>query len=288
MGAPAAAAAATATALVHISIVLDFMCPWSFIGLRSLALAMQGAGPEVAHNITILPYEFDPPGTYDTLGMDWTAYCESYEPATAKYLLEQKLPRAFELGKAVGIDFKMERRIVETEGVNAALMAAQRHSQEAGLDFALAMLSKHFEGLHDPNDPEAMAEVLSGLGVPVQTWVVAETGNSVLTVSQERSDSNVALTLRGRSISGGSVPHFSVRCGDAEQNWVGSGGGATSPKYFEKLIGKCLSIEQQRAMQKTHGSCTEVYSGDAEGLGKCIADLGPNAGIGLKSDDDDE
>ena len=44
--------------------------------------------------------------------------------------------------------------------------------------------------------------------------------------------------------------------------------------YFEKLIGKCLSIEQQREMQKRHGSCTETYDGDAEGLGKCLAGLG--------------
>ena len=274
MGAPAAAAAAAAAALVHITVVLDFMCPWSFIGLRSLALGMQSAGPAVAYNITLLPYEFDAPGTYGTMGVDWEAYCKSYEPATAKYLLEQKLPRAFELGRQVGIAFKMERRIVGTEGVNAALMVAQSHSQEAGLDFALTMLSRHFEDLQDPNDPETLAEVLSGLGVPTPSWIVAGTGASVLSASQQRTDSNAALTLRGRELSGGSVPRFSVRCGDDDRDWIGSGGGATSPKYFEKLIGKCLSIEQQREMQTRHGSCTETYDGDAEGLGKCLAGLG--------------
>jgi predicted DsbA family dithiol-disulfide isomerase len=35
------ASAAALAAVVHVSVVLDFMCPWSFIGMKSLSLAMQ-------------------------------------------------------------------------------------------------------------------------------------------------------------------------------------------------------------------------------------------------------
>lgn len=225
----------------------------------------------------MLPYEFDPPGTYDTLGMDWTDYCMSYEPATAKYLLEQKLPRAFELGKQLGIQFDMGRRIVETEAVNAGLMAAQRHSQDAAMDFALTMLSAHFEKLRDPNDPELLAETLSRLGVPPPAWVVAGSGSSILQASRARADANRELTLRGRQLSGGgSVPWFSVRCGEDARGVTGSGGGATTPRYFEKLIGTCLTAPQQHDIRQDREQQRQSSSG---GEAACDA--------AIKTDDDD-
>ena len=50
--------------------------------------------------MSLIPFEFDPPGTYPPGGQDWTEYCEGYGPAKAQFLLERKLPRAFELGAA--------------------------------------------------------------------------------------------------------------------------------------------------------------------------------------------
>ena len=61
-----------ALGLVHVSVVLDFMCPWSFIGMRSLSLALAAHSGYARFNVTVLPYEFDPPRTYETLGRDWT------------------------------------------------------------------------------------------------------------------------------------------------------------------------------------------------------------------------
>ena len=78
---------------------------------------------------------------------------------------EEKLPRAFALGAAVGINFSLERRIVHTHLVNHALILAQEH--DAGEQFAQRMLHEHFELLHDPNNPELLREVLHGLGVPL-------------------------------------------------------------------------------------------------------------------------
>eukprot|EP01043_Picozoa_sp_COSAG02_P021378 COSAG02_NODE_1084_length_14692_cov_214.338724_12_plen_431_part_00 len=235
--------------MVHVTVVLDFMCPWSFIGMKSLSLAMKAHREYMQFNVTIVPFEFDPPGTYDTLGMDWTEYCNSYEPATAKYLLEEKLPRAFQLGKELGIEFSMKRRIVETESVNLALMTAQRHDQDAAMQFALTMLSEHFEHLRDPNDSVLIAATLTRLGVPRPSWVVEGSGKPLMTASQERAAANVALTLRGRNLGGGSVPWFSVRCGDDQRGVAGSGGSATSPRYFERLFGTCLTVEQQREIR---------------------------------------
>ncbi|CAE7537201.1 GIP [Symbiodinium sp. KB8] len=104
------------------------------------------------------PFEFDPPGTYPPEGRDWTDYCRSFGPAKARFLLEDKLPRAFELGKAVGIDFRMDRRIVHTIDVNTALLVAQKHG--VAEPFALEMLKMHFEGLQDPNNRSSLSSRL--------------------------------------------------------------------------------------------------------------------------------
>ena len=100
---------------VEVVIVLDFMCPWSFIGMRSFQLAHQalqerlasdapsegecGAAPLRLISTRFVPYEFDLPGTYPPEGKDWTEYCQSYGPAKAEFLLKEKLPRAFSIGK---------------------------------------------------------------------------------------------------------------------------------------------------------------------------------------------
>ena len=97
---------------VEVVIVLDFMCPWSFIGMQSFQLAQQalqerftsnspdgecGAAPLLSTRF--IPYEFDLPGTYPPEGKDWTEYCQGYGPAKAEFLLKEKLPRAFGIGK---------------------------------------------------------------------------------------------------------------------------------------------------------------------------------------------
>ena len=64
------------------------------------AAAAGGGAGGAAVDVSLIPFEFDPPGTYPPEGQDWTEYCTSYGPPKARFLLEQKLPRAFELGAA--------------------------------------------------------------------------------------------------------------------------------------------------------------------------------------------
>ena len=208
-------------------------------------------------DVFFIPFEVDPPGTYPPEGQDWTEYCESYGPAKARFLLGQKLPRAFQLGAAVGITFSMKRRIVHTEAVNSALELAQEHGK--GLEFALEMLSAHFERLHDPNDPRLIRSVLAGLGVPAA---------GLMPAGKQRAARNAALTAKARRANPrGGVPKFFVRClaagssrggggtgGSKEAvGWVGGGdvceeaaaaagvasAGPTSPAYFERGFRLC-------------------------------------------------
>eukprot|EP00435_Cladocopium_sp_Y103_P039989 s1756_g10.t2 len=96
-------------------------------------------------------------------GTDWVEYCNSFGPAKAKFLLEEKLPRAFAIGKELGIEFRLDRRIVHTVDVNTALLVAQRH--HVADRFAELTLAAHFEQLEDPNDTKALASRLEALNV---------------------------------------------------------------------------------------------------------------------------
>lgn len=218
---------------VDMTIVLDFMCPWSFIGMRSLRLAKENFRGSLEFSpIEFIPFEFDPPGTYPPEGLDWTKYCQGYGPAKAQFLLTQKLPSAFALGKAVGIDFRMERRIVHTVDVNAALELAQRHG--VGLEFVEETLSQHFEYLENPNDAEALRSRLANLGIPKDEVEAALSDPG-------RQDRNIKRTEAARALlRGGGVPNFQLRCDGGEDLCQSAEGGPTSPAYFERLFSECL------------------------------------------------
>eukprot|EP00928_Gymnodinium_smaydae_P044678 TRINITY_DN29804_c0_g1_i2.p1 TRINITY_DN29804_c0_g1~~TRINITY_DN29804_c0_g1_i2.p1 ORF type:complete len:156 (-),score=19.95 TRINITY_DN29804_c0_g1_i2:67-534(-) len=141
---------------VEVKVILDFMCPWSFIGMRSLQLAKQRFSDKLDFApVEFVPFEFDPPGTYPPEGTDWTDYCKGYGEAKAKFLLEEKLPRAFQLGEAVGIKFRIDRRVVDTVNVNAALELAQQHG--VAETFVLQTLSSSTTTLHISNSSRAFA-----------------------------------------------------------------------------------------------------------------------------------
>jgi len=199
--------------------------------MRSLQLAKERLADKMEFAATeFVPFEFDPPGTYPPEGTDWTEYCKSYGEAKAKFLLEEKLPRAFELGSRVGINFRMDRRIVDTVNVNAALELAQLHG--VAESFVLQTLSRHFEHLENPNDSSALRSRLENLGVPVEEIDAALTDADRIARNRER-------TRAARLLLRGGVPQFEVRCGGSVDLCAAAAGGPTSPVYFERIFHLC-------------------------------------------------
>jgi predicted DsbA family dithiol-disulfide isomerase len=244
---------------IKITFVVDFMCPWSYIALKSLDLALR-QHKEFHDNVQIhqmIPFEFDTPGTYPKEGTDWTEYCKSYGPQRSKFLLEEKLPRAFRLGHDVGINFSINRRIVHTEKVNAALMLVQAdmHDSAGGttgeqsersstvrdnrkfrlLDFSLKVLHEHFENLKDPNDERTLKPILSALGIESQRI-------DRLYLDLDSSERNMAWTQQARELGAPPVPLLIIRCGDSEENIClrFNNEGPTSPDYFVNVFRECL------------------------------------------------
>ncbi|CAE8688950.1 unnamed protein product [Polarella glacialis] len=225
---------------IHVTIVFDFMCPWSFIGMRSLELAVKnmvsrqdkGDRP-VAFFFKLLPLESRPPGTYPAGGSDWAEHCQAVGPKAVQ-LLHEELPRIIALGAKIDITFRQERRIVHTEAVNAALMLAQRFGR--GLEFALAMLGYHFEHLRDPNSPQLISQVLVQ-GFQLPEAAVAE----VLAESKARAALGDELRELSRKLGASGVPKFRVSCnGSSDLCPAGGDEGPTSPEYFERIFEACL------------------------------------------------
>eukprot|EP00929_Paragymnodinium_shiwhaense_P120165 TRINITY_DN92069_c0_g1_i1.p1 TRINITY_DN92069_c0_g1~~TRINITY_DN92069_c0_g1_i1.p1 ORF type:complete len:266 (+),score=60.82 TRINITY_DN92069_c0_g1_i1:100-798(+) len=219
---------------VDVVMVIDFMCPWSFIGLRSLQAARSRYVEQLEFApVKFVPFEFDPPGTYPADGLDWTEYCKGYGEAKARFLLEEKLPRAFALGKEVGINFRMDRRIVDTIDVNTALDLAERFG--VAETFAEQTLAGHFERLENPNNNETLGNRLEALGVP-RAEVVNALGDELKYKKNAERTEKARLQLRG------GVPDFAVFCeGKAEDLSRRASGGPTSPAYFQGLFEACLA-----------------------------------------------
>ncbi|CAE8606577.1 unnamed protein product [Polarella glacialis] len=234
-----AAAAIKQAALprVEIKVILDFMCPWSFIGMRSLQIARERFADRLEFApVDFVPFEFDPPGTYPPEGTPWIDYCRCWGESKAKFLLEDKLPRAFSLGKELGIEFRMDRRVVHTVEVNTALVLAQRHGVAEA--FVAETLSRHFEHLEDPNDAPKLRARLQALGIPEHDIDSAVSDPLRATRNEERT-SAVRAGLRG------GVPQFEVRSSSTGDDLCASvPGGPTSPMYFERLFDFCISARR--------------------------------------------
>jgi predicted DsbA family dithiol-disulfide isomerase len=228
----------TVMSAIVVNCVVDFMCPWTFIGLQSLQLAMKEYSSSNIQ-VQLLPFEFDAPGKYPPEGTDWTEYCNSYGPQKADFLLKEKLPRAFSLGEEIGISFDIKRRIVHTENTNSGLMFVQEQNQ-SGLDFSLRMLHHHFEALRDPNDQQLLTNVFTDLGIE---------GSAVEAFWKEsdKTARNAAWTRQARMMGAPPVPKFIITCGESEENICDRvPGQPTSPDFFRRSFQLCHEIMEQR------------------------------------------
>jgi predicted DsbA family dithiol-disulfide isomerase len=228
--------------IIEIIVVVDFMCPWTYIGLRCLELAMQKRVTNDDVRFELVPYEFDNLGTYPSVGIGWVDYCNSFGPTKARYLLDDKLPRAFATAESVGIGLRLERRIVHTHNINFALIKAQQGDGQVALAFALRALRDHFEGLHDPNTPELINKQLLEAGV--STEVTAEVIATIRRGCCADDHSTMALLLlaqkRAQDLGAPPVPLFVVRYDGiiVESDAIGP----VTPEYFDSIFQRCLPI----------------------------------------------
>lgn len=213
---------------VEITVVLDFMCPWSFIGMRCLCTAKDRfAGRLKFAPTNFVPFEFDAPGKYPPEGTDFMEYLHSCGDRS-RCFIEEKIPRCFALGKDAGIEFSWKRRVYHTVEVNTALVLAQKHG--VAEEFVLQMLSRHNEHLENPNDVEVLQKVLTALSVP-------EEEVSTAVRDPDRFSRNAEITERARRmLSGGGVPEFFVRISGGENLCAKSSGSPTTPEFFERIF----------------------------------------------------
>lgn len=183
-------------------------------------------------SIDIIPFEFDPPGTYPAEGLPLLDYYIKRWGPGGRRQLEERKQQLSGIGMAVGINFRFDRSLVNTTDVNTALMLARDHG--VACEFADRTLSSHFESCENPNNPDLLRSRLRGLGVPDAKIEAALT-------NPRREAENYERTAKARVLlTNGGVPSFQVRCDDGEDLCASTYGSATSPAYFQQLFSKCL------------------------------------------------
>ncbi|CAJ1448626.1 unnamed protein product, partial [Effrenium voratum] len=201
-------------------------------GALRRAPGLRGGAPP----LRVRPAGHLPAGTLQANGITGFRGGKGFGAAKAKFLLEEKLPRAFALGEDLGIRFRMERRIVHTVDVNTALALAQRLGSPAAEGFALASLRAHFEELQDPNEAAGLRKRLQDVGVPLEALEAALS-------DPEKESKNALRTAQARPMLRSGVPHFEIRCGGPDL-CEGVHGGPTRPSYFEEIFQRCLPKEE--------------------------------------------
>jgi len=144
----------------EIDMVSDIVCPWCWVGLRNLILALQQS-PELAFSVTFRPFFLD--GTLPETGADYHAYMAAKFPNPEQR--KAGLLALEQAGKAVGIDFRFDKikRRPHTGNAHRLLLWAQ--GQNKGLAAKEALFSAFFtEGL-DIGDRQVLVQIASNIGM---------------------------------------------------------------------------------------------------------------------------
>ncbi len=146
--------------ITEIDMVSDLVCPWCWVGLRHLMLAMQ-TNQDQMFSLTFRPFFLDANLPED--GVEYHAYMDKKFPN--KDQRKAGLNALEQAGRAVGIDFqfgKIKRR-PHTGKAHRFLLWAQ--GQERGLVAKEALFHAFFTDGKDIGDHQVLAEIGTSLGM---------------------------------------------------------------------------------------------------------------------------
>ncbi|KAJ1667526.1 hypothetical protein IW140_002107 [Coemansia sp. RSA 1813] len=138
---------------LDISIVLDTVCPWCYVGKRRLEKAVSLARekwPEFAVNIDYLPYQLD---TQIGKGLD---KAEIYQKKFGNRA-EAIIKRMSEAGRADGIEFKFSGKMSNTLDSHRLIDYAVRQKGAEGQEKVVeSLMHRYFENEEDIGDVQVL------------------------------------------------------------------------------------------------------------------------------------
>ncbi len=206
---------------LKIDFVSDVVCPWCAIGLASLEIALKKLEGEVAVELHFQPFELHP--DMGPEGVEVVPYLAKKYGMSAEQV-ERNQQAIAERGKAVGFEFRMERRSRTWNTFDAHRLLHWAGEVGAAQQRALkhALLSAHFTEGENPGAREVLLRCAAQAGLEAARAAAVVDGDEYADAVREREQ------LYQRSgIS--SVPSVIVN-----ERWLIQGG--QPPELFEQSL----------------------------------------------------
>jgi predicted DsbA family dithiol-disulfide isomerase len=218
---------------LQIEIFSDVVCPWCYLGLARLELALQQR-PQIGFDVHWLPFQLNP--AMPPEGRDRREYMRERFGDVDRFADAQRQLR--ELGIAAGIDYRFERieRAPNTRRAHVLIAWARRH----GLQRACkrAVMEGYFTRGLDAGDPEVLADIAAQCRLD-RAEARAALDDAGLHAEVERLEalgrgwnvSGVPTFIFGRryALSGAQPPEIIVEVLDRLANEQDSAGAAATP-----------------------------------------------------------
>lgn len=170
---------------LKIDFVSDVVCPWCAIGLASLEIALKRLQGEVAAELHFQPFELHP--DMGPEGVEVVPYLAKKYGMSAEQV-ERNQQAIAERGKAVGFEFRMERRSRNWNTFDAHRLLHWAGEVGAAQQRALkhALLSAHFTEGENPGAREVLLRCAAQAGLDATRAAAVVDGDEYADAVRER------------------------------------------------------------------------------------------------------
>ena len=170
---------------LKIDFVSDVVCPWCAIGLASLEIALKRLQGEVAAELHFQPFELHP--DMGPEGVEVVPYLAKKYGMSAEQV-ERNQQSIAERGKAVGFEFRMERRSRTWNTFDAHRLLHWAGEVGAAQQRALkhALLSAHFTEGENPGAREVLLRCAAQAGLEAARAAAVVDGDEYADAVRER------------------------------------------------------------------------------------------------------
>ena len=170
---------------LKIDFVSDVVCPWCAIGLASLEIALKRLQGEVAAELHFQPFELHP--DMGPEGVEVVPYLAKKYGMSAEQV-ERNQQSIAERGKAVGFEFRMERRSRNWNTFDAHRLLHWAGEVGAAQQRALkhALLSAHFTEGENPGAREVLLRCAAQAGLEAARAAAVVDGDEYADAVRER------------------------------------------------------------------------------------------------------
>eukprot|EP00929_Paragymnodinium_shiwhaense_P099009 TRINITY_DN60569_c0_g1_i1.p1 TRINITY_DN60569_c0_g1~~TRINITY_DN60569_c0_g1_i1.p1 ORF type:complete len:313 (-),score=65.82 TRINITY_DN60569_c0_g1_i1:3-941(-) len=230
---------------IQVTCVINFLCPWSYIALRAMELAMKKSAQDATFAFRLVSVPADVAALAQREGSE--------------------LRRAYGLGPKLGIKFLDSGRpiVKTTESVDAALVVAQRWGRS--LEFAHKLLRQYWEVGKDPNDVGVLTKVLVD-----ELKIAVDAASEALAPSPDRSRLATELAGLCRQLGGAAaLPKFRIIAEGCPEDFCAAAGTLsleerTSQAFFQRAFEACLASSPSGGGGSSAMSCGRMVEETAD------------------------